>query len=260
MSERKRKFFMFICVVIFVFSAVRLGMYFMEYRKGDSIYEEARRFVVVSEGLTQTETESEEIKREIDFKSLKDVNNDIVAWIYVEETPIDYPVLVGLDNAYYLNRTYDKQWSSFGSIFLDMDNRANFSDRHVIVYGHNMKNESMFGILDKYQKQDFYDAHPYIYIYTEKGEMIYQVFSVYTTHVDDATYSLSFAVDEQFMYMVNFMKASSLFESDLEIDANDQILTLSTCTSNSSTMYRFVVNAVLIEDNQGEAASTTEGE
>ena len=113
-----------------------------------------------------------------------------------------------------------------------------------------MVNESMFGSLLEYKNQSYYDAHDTIRVCMPDKDMEYQIFSAYTAHVDSATYYMSFADDAQFKEMIDHMKANSEIQSDVMPDTDDQILTLSTCTPAGAKKYRFVVNAVLVDDNE----------
>lgn len=245
MSDKLRRALMFVLVCVFLVSAVFFVKYFMEYRKGDKIYETAKEFVVEAGDATTAEEEKEE--RVIDFASLQAVNEDVFGWITIPETGVDYPLLDGEDNKYYLNRTYDGQWSSYGSIFLEFRNTG-MDDRHVVLYGHNMMNKSMFGALMDYKEQDFVDVHDTVEIILPDRTLIYHVFSAYTAHVDSPTYYMSFADDAVFQQMIDHMKANSVIASDITPTTEDQILTLSTCTPAGAKKYRFVVNAVLAEE------------
>lgn len=245
MSDKVRRILMGLLACVFLVSAGFFVKYYMEYRKGDQIYETAREFVVEAGEATATEEEPE--GRSIDFESLQAVNEDVFGWITIPDTGVDYPLLKAYDNKYYLTHTYDNQWSSYGSIFLEPRNK-DINDRHVVLYGHNMVNHSMFGALMDYKEQDFADSHSLIHITLPDRELTYQVFSVYTAHVDSPTYYMSFADDSTFQQMIDHMKSNSQIASDVTPTTEDQILTLSTCTPAGAKKYRFVVNAVLIEE------------
>ena len=106
------------------------------------------------------ETEPAPVGPTIDFAGLEEINEDCVAWIYIEDTAINYPVVQGSDNSYYLKHLIDGKWNSAGCIFLDSRVDSDISDRHSIIYGHHMKDGTMFSGLTKYKKQDYYEAHP----------------------------------------------------------------------------------------------------
>ena len=211
-----------------------------EYHKGNEIYESAQEFV--TEDISGTATEDYRIQ--IDFSSLKELNIDIVGWIRIPGTTIDYPLVDSNDNSFYLNHSYDQQWSSYGSIFLEERNDADFSNQHIILYGHNMKDNAMFGSLLDYKNQEYADNHQTIKITLPDEERTYRVFSVYTAHVDSPTYEIS---EDPVAYeqMIVHMMANSMIQLDAIPEAGEQILTLSTCTSTDNQKYRFVVNGLL---------------
>lgn len=253
MSDKLRRVLIGILACIFVVCAGVFGKSFLEYRKGDQIYEEALEFVVQADKVAEQQT-GVRTYSDIDFAGMQAVNEDVIGWIQILDTPVDYPVLDADDNKYYLNRTYDGQWSSYGSIFIEPRNNPDFFDQHLVVYGHNMVNESMFGSLLDYKDQKYYDSHDSITICLPDRDLKYQIFSAYTAHVDSPTYYMSFEDDAKFLQMIDHMKENSVIQSELTPGAEDQILTLSTCTPEGAKKYRFVVNAVLISDSKKEEA------
>ena len=122
----------------------------------------------------------------VDFESLSQVNDDVVGWIYSDDTPINYPVVQADDNQYYLHRLIDHSEDFAGSIFMDYRNTRNFYDLNTILYGHNMKNQSMFSTLQAYNDQDYFDTHPILYLLTPKqAYKIELIASFGTTHTSD---------------------------------------------------------------------------
>ena len=251
MTDKMRRFIMVILALVFCVSAFHFGKAFLEYRKGDQIYENAMEFVLEADTPVEIEEENP-LKRtfsKIDFAGMRAVNEDVIGWIQILDSPVDYPLLDADDNKYYLSHTYDRQWSSYGSIFLEPRNNPDLSEKHLVVYGHNMVNESMFGSLLEYKKQEYADTHPEITICMTDRDLTYRVFSAYTAHVDSAAYRMSFGDDASFMEMTEQMKANSVIATDIMPTADDQVLTLSTCTPEGAKKYRFVVNAVLVDDS-----------
>ena len=251
MSDKLRRILIGILALVFCVSAFHFGKAFLEYRKGDQIYENAMGFVVEAETPVEVKNENS-VKRtytEIDFTGIRAVNEDVIGWIQILNSSVDYPLLDADDNKYYLNHAYDRQWSSYGSIFLEPRNNSDLCDRHLVIYGHNMLNESMFASLLKYKKQEYADTHPEITICMTDKDLTYRVFSAYTAHVDSAAYRMTFGDDASFMDMAEQMKANSVIATDIMPTAEDQVLTLSTCTPEGAKKYRFIVNAVLVEDS-----------
>ena len=267
MSDKMRRCLIGVLLLVFCISAVFFGKSLWSYREGDKIYESALGFVEAEEigEVTDIDTEVNDSEKEekkkssvaaistvkrthsnIDFKGLQAINGDIFGWIQIFGTQVDYPLLDANDTQYYLNHTYDHRRSAYGSIFLEPRNSRKMNDRHVIIYGHNMVNRSMFGSLLNYKKQSYADNHNKITICMPGKDLVYQVFSVYTADIDSPNYRLNFAGDASFEEMISYMKKQSVISSNITPDAEDQILTLSTCTSAGSKSKRFVVNAVLI--------------
>ena len=181
-------------------------------------------------------------EKQVDFDELKKINGDTVAWIYSEGTPIDYPVVLGEDNAFYLDHTFTGRPGSAGAIFMDMGNQDDFSDANTAIYGHHMRNGSMFASLDKYRKQSYYDAHPVIYLYTPGGNYAIELFSAYVR--DASLLPHDFESPEAFLAYVEKIKALSDFKSDVSVGADDRIVTLVTCNYNYDDA-RYVVHGKL---------------
>ena len=192
----------------------------------------------------------------IDFAALSAVNADIVGWLYLESCDINYPIVQGADNEYYLYRTFEKQSNSCGSIFMDNRNLPDFYDYNTFLYGHNMKNGSMFGKLkDLYREEGLCDKDPYFYIYLADGEVLkYRIFSYYiTTDVSD---SYNFIKDDAgYDAYVKTAKSRSSYKSTLNSDEYEEALqnrctlvTLSTCSGPTNGNQRFLVHGVCVEN------------
>lgn len=184
---------------------------------------------------------------EVDFDELAAINSDVVGWLYMEALPdISYPVVQGEDNEYYLHHTYKKESVFAGSIFADMKNTDDFSDQNTILYGHNMKNGSMFGTLKKYKEQEVIDQSPYFWILTPDDAYKYRIFSVHSAEVGGDTYTLIKGPGEETIEYGEAMEAlSEISLEDYSFTETDKIVTLSTCTGDSSV--RLVVQGVRIE-------------
>ena len=159
---------------------------------------------------------------------------------------ISYPIAQGDDNEFYLHHTYKKESIFAGSIFVDCKNSKDFSDQNTIVYGHNMKNGSMFGTLKNYKLQETVDKSPYFWIITKKDAYKYKIFSIYTANVDGDTYTLIKGPGKETVEYANNMKAKSNIDmGEFDFKETDKIVTLSTCTGDTAT--RFVVQGVRVE-------------
>lgn len=181
----------------------------------------------------------EEMENPIDFDSLLAINTDVVGWIEMEAVDISYPIAQGGDNNYYLHRTIQKTDNFAGSIFLDFQNHRNFGDRNSVIYGHNMKNGSMFGILRKYREQETWDKSRYFWIYTPDYIYKYEIFSCAEVDKLSDDYRITFSDRADFEAFLERIKGQSLVQNDTAVEYGDTIVTLSTCTGNEAT--RFIV-------------------
>ncbi len=164
----------------------------------------------------------------MDFEELRARNDDTVAWITIPDTKIDYPVVQGDDNDYYLNHLFTREYGSAGSIFMQYTNAPDFSDKNTILFGHHMNNGSMFAGLDKYRSQKYYDEHPTMALYTPGGDRTVEWFASYA--ITAAPLPTAFDGDSAFLEYVKRAKAKSTFKSDVEILMTDRIITLCTCS------------------------------
>lgn len=180
----------------------------------------------------------------VDFDTLQSVNPDIQAWLYMSGSSIHYPVLQAEDNSTYLYRLADGSSNAHGSLFIDCRNAGDFSDWNTLIYGHNMKDGSMFGGLKKYRKQAYYDVHPEMTLFTPEKTYRMEIFAAVTTDVSAAVYRVPAAREER-DELVQWAQRNSEIECDVSIGTEDRIVTLSTCTGGDDD--RFVVLAVLRE-------------
>ncbi len=171
----------------------------------------------------------------VDWEKLKSINPDIIGWIYVDgEKNINYPILKSEDNDYYLHRTFEKEHRYAGSIFMDYHNSSDFSDPDTIIYGHNMRNGSMFGMLKFLYDQEKYDQDPYFWILTPKGSYRYHIFAIFRTKVDSAVYTLFSQNGPEFLsWEQNLQKASGVTNS-VPLTEQDKTVILSTCATDKN--------------------------
>ena len=192
----------------------------------------------------------EKEKVEIDFDALKSINPDTVGYIKVNNTNIDYIVVKGKDNNYYLSHNFEKKWNVAGWIFGDYRNKFDETDKNLIIYGHNTKDGSMFDSLIKVLNKDWYnnpDNH-IINLVTEMGIYKYQVFSTYSIVPEEYYITTDFASNEYFGKFVKKIKSRSIYKYDVEVTGEDKILTLSSCIGEGQK--RVVLHAKLIEKEE----------
>lgn len=182
--------------------------------------------------------------RAVDLSALRGVNSDILGWITIPDTELSYPVLTGRDNQYYLNHTWSGERNAAGAIFLEMNCANDFSDFNVIIYGHRMHNNMMFGTLRFYEDPAFWAEHPSVYLVSGDGVARYDIFAAYEAGVRDQTYRLNLAEEEDKQVFIDFCLSSSVLDTGVVPATSDQILTLSTCTRQGGASTRWVVQAV----------------
>lgn len=175
------------------------------------------------------------------YANLYKENNDLYGWLTIEDSEINYPVMQRIDDQnFYLDKNWEKEYSINGMIFAD--EQVNEKSNNIILYGHNMKDGSMFGSLKKYKNQDFYETHKYIKFDTLYEEATYEIISVSKTiayytfdEAEKADYYFYFHInmnsDEEFNEYVSKAKQNAYYETNVTAEYGDELLTLSTCDS-----------------------------
>ncbi len=178
----------------------------------------------------------------IDFKALRERNSDVVGYLSVDGTNIDYVTLKTTNNDYYLSHNFDKNKNRAGWIFIDYRNKLDGNDKNVIFYGHNMRDGSMFGTLPTVLKKDWNGK---ITLITENGTYLYEVFSVYEIETEDYYLKTSFN-DGDYQEFIKKLKLRSKYNYNVDVTDTKQIITLSSCIGNNTK--RVVLHAKLIEE------------
>ncbi len=180
----------------------------------------------------------------IDFASLQEQYPDVVGWLKMDDVDISYPIVQGSDNEHYLYYDPTGAENIDGSIFLDYRAKSLDTDLYDLLYGHNMRDESMFGQLDNYVEQDFYkQGTGSFYIYTPKGSYHYKIFAVNIVDPADDVYQMGFKNTQVFGAFVKQLKENSMYETGVDVAGYDRIVTLSTCSSTD----RLVLSAKLVK-------------
>ena len=185
------------------------------------------------------------LKNPIDFNQLLSVNSDIVGWLRIRALDISYPVVQGKDNDYYLHRTFEKTDNFAGCLFVNSYNMGDFTDQNTIIYGHNMKNGSMFGKLKNFNDPEVFKKSRYFWIFTPDFIYQYRIFSASVVDKTGLTYQISFTDDEFDQFISRAYSNSVVDNQDVTVTKEDRIVTLSTCTGDDST--RFVVMGKLAQ-------------
>jgi len=184
---------------------------------------------------------------EVNFEPLQKINSDIAAWITFEEpSKIDYPVVQGKDNQEYLTRTFDEDGHKYGTIFMDVDNSSDFSDRNTFIYGHHMANGSMFAGLLDYLDAAYYKAHPYFTIYTvDDRTLTYQVCSVEITAEGTLSYQWMYDREESWEEYCTYIMNNARYQTGVTLYADSKLVSLSTCLNTTSNQ-RVLLHGILI--------------
>ena len=240
----KPKTFLILGLIIIFGSLTGMGFVFWGYEKSDRLYESIEeKYTKLSPEDAKDISWEEEI--DVDIKSLQKLNPDVVGWIYVDGTDIIYPILHDEDDGTYLRTAIDKEYSKAGSIFLEGYNLPDFSDSHNIIYGHNMKDLSMFGTLKYYKSKDsYYEKHKYFQIITADMKRRYEIFSYFDTEPASWVYAVPYYDNEDFQSYIDKLEASDNLDVNKEVTSSDKVVTLSTCSTDDK---RFTVHGYQVD-------------
>lgn len=246
-----------IAVIVFAFSVYKLIDIYLGYHEGDKEYDNLVNEVIEIQSSELEESAKEEEQQKpkvhstlkVDFNKLRKVNQEVVGWIQFDEPEqINYPIVHTTDNKKYLSTTFEGKEHSFGGIFIDSGNEGDFSDYNTFIYGHNMKNGSMFGKLRMFKNQDYYERNPYFYIYTPDGkEVKYQIFAVCIVEDTSKSYERFYDNDEEYLNYLKYVKSIASYDTGVEVTAESRIVSLSTCTNVTDTQ-RLLVHGVKISE------------
>lgn len=254
-----------IAAAVLCFSGFQLISIFREYRAGSDAYDSLRdRYVRVNseaaEGRTagtEQETESQELQElqklqaesfpdlAIDFEQLSSINEAMTGWISIPVLDLEYPVVKGTDNDYYVNHTFEKKENSAGSIFMDCSADPQMTDYNTFFYGHNMKNGSMFGTLKNFIRNPaLCDSRPYFYYFTREKTFQYRIISYYVTEDGSYSYFLP-GNEEEYEAYLDYILTNSVYKCTGEIPEEGTLLSLSTCYGRTGGTQRLIVHGIL---------------
>ncbi len=249
-----------VAVIVLVIALWRLIPQLLDYRQSENVYEELQGEIVDLGTDPAEERDYTDLAPSdsydwanvtIDFNALWQINPDVVAWIRFDDTDavaVDYPILHGPNNDTYLRTDLYGESHTSGSIFLEAANSADLSDLYNIIYGHNMRNGTMFGTLRRYRDDDdFYEANRYFTIYTPRGAYRYEIFGYADIPEDSEIYTVGYVPDQAYQRLINVMLSTSIRNTGIVPTIDQKTVTLSTCTA-SGEEYRFVVYGVCIDE------------
>lgn len=238
------KSFIAVTAAALLLTLTALGYIINQYRQAGVLYDNLEQiaFKDVDPGAT-----GESKKQGIDHIALSALNADYTAWIRVEGTAISYPVVRSDIPQYYLRRDFYGNRSVGGTVFMDSANRADFTDTSTMLFGHHMRDGSMFTPLKKYLNRDFFDTNRFIWIDTPDRTIIYEIFAVYETKASLVPYYPGNLTDEQLPPFLDRINALAANKREASFTAQSRILTLSTC-GYSDRNARIIVHAALLTD------------
>ena len=253
-----------LCVLVALGSGFLVFRDLNQYAESKDAYRDLAGYVEVPEQTASPESAPDptEPKRDdtdivlpsVDFETLRENGPDIIGWLSLPDTVLNYPVTQTDNNEYYLNHLYDGTYNKVGCLFADYENRADFSDRNTIIYGHNMRDGSMFALLNRYDEQSYFDTHRQMYLVTPKGGYVMEIFTAFAAKPEESgsktsPWQLSWKDDGAYTTWLTAMKERSAVESDVTVTCSDKVLTLSTCTPGGTG--RFLVMGKLVKvDNE----------
>ena len=252
---KKRKIIALICLGLGL-TCGAIGIYkYIEEKNAGKEYEKLQQEVVKEEPKPVEEPELEPepestVEIPIDFAALQQQNPDVYAWIQVPGTEVDYPILQSSnDNTYYLNHTIDGEEKKEGAIFTENYNTKTFEDPNTVIYGHDIKNGSMFQSIHKYMDRSFFDNNRNIVIYMPDQILHYKIFAAYLTDNKHLLMNYNFWSKDEYQQYLNSIFSmrdmNAFIDTSTEVTTEDKIITLSTCYAGISTQ-RYLVQAVLV--------------
>lgn len=224
-----------LCVI--AFSLFKVASILNEYQKGTREYKKIAK---------DADLKLEENRLHIDWKALKKKNSDVKAWIYSKGTVINYPVVQGDDNSFYLHRLLNKEYNFKGTLFIDYRVERPFDDFNTIIYGHRMKDGSMFKPLVKYREEDYYRKHKVMQLATPKHQYDLKIFAAVTIPARSSMYKCAFGTRKEKEAYLEKIREKNVLTTDVHVSANDRIVMMSTCTYEFDNA-RVVVYGKLIE-------------
>lgn len=249
-----------VALIVFLVSGTLLVRDLLAYRKADKIYSNVEQSVFTADntkptsadkptgtGETASAAPESVLLTNYNHAALLALNQDAVGYLQIPALGVLLPVVHGSDNDYYLSHTITGESSGNGTLFIDCRNEEGIESQNAIVYGHNMKNGAMFGLLNRYENSDFFATgeNKYFYFYIEDKIYKYEIYSVHKTPAISSTYTTEFNSSDAFFTYINSMMQASIYQNSVDIYSDSKTITLSTCTSNDEV--RLVVQAVRVD-------------
>lgn len=249
-----RRIILIAAILVFCYSAAMLFQIFWEYKQGNDIYDNIENQVLDTDTPTSVTLDEAEVEVPFvyDHKQLLSINAEGIGYLYIPSIDLRLPMVQSTDNDFYLDHTFNQSANKNGCLFEDYRITGGLSATNIIIYGHNMRNGSMFGKLSRYDSESFYyaEGNDTLFIYTENKMIQYRIFSAYVSEPISDTYTFNFSTTASLQDYAKSMKSLSLYDTGVNVDDVSQVITLSTCTNDGSK--RFIVQGAYV----GEALLT----
>lgn len=231
-----------IFISIMIFTGIKIFNWLKENKDSNDIIEDIQDSISIDDNTDIVD------KYNVDFDSLKQKNSDTIAWLKVNGTSIEYPVVKTTNNDFYMTHSFDKSYNSAGWVFMDYKDKFDGTDNNMVIYGHNRRDGSMFGTLKNILTEEWQNNTDnfIIPLITENEKSEYRVFSVYRIEKEDYYITTNFGTDNEFQKFIDKIKSRSVKNFDVDVNTEDHILTLSTCANNNK--YRVVLHAKKITE------------
>lgn len=225
-------------IAIMIISGLKIIEWFKDSNNNNKLIKEISEEIIIDNEIENDNVD----KYSVNFGELTIKNPDTIGWLKVNGTQIQYPVVKGKDNSYYLTHSFDNSYNKAGCLFADYRNKIDETDKNIIIYGHNRKDGTMFGSLREILNEEWYNnkENRKIMFFTQNEKSIYEVFSVYRVKKEDYYIQTAFT-DSSYSKFLEIIKNRSIKDFEVDITSKDKILTLSTCDNNST--YRIVLHA-----------------
>ena len=244
-----------ISIALVVGSGLMVAQEIRQYKESAETYAKLSEYLTVQD-VSPVEDEDTDMPDalaavfpSVDFTKLQEEGSDVKAWLDSPGTTISYPIVQCEDNSYYLKHLYDGTANKNGCPFIDYENAPDFSDNNTIIYGHNMRDGSMFSSLREYAEQTYFDEHPQMYLMTPEGSYLVELFSAFVASPSEAgsdtsPWALEWKDDGAYTTWLTAMQERSLVKSNVSVTSSDRVITLSTCTNSGKD--RFIVMGKLV--------------
>lgn len=243
-----KKISIYLLIIIFIsimiVTSIKIFNWLKENKENNDIIDEIQDAISINDNIDTVD------KYIINFDKLKKKNSDTVAWIKVNGTNIEYPIVKTTNNDYYLTHSFDKKYNSAGWLFMDFKNKFDGTDNNMVIYAHNRRDGSLFGTLKNILTKEWQNNEgnfiiPFI---TETEKTEYQVFSVYRIEEEDYYITTNFGTNSEYQKFIDNIKSRSEKNFNVDVTTDDQILTLSTCADNNK--FRVVLHAKKIKNKK----------